>query len=97
MTLREEFAQVRIKNIMDKESEFDFPEFVRCIRKSLSLSRKEMSKEMGIHEMKLYYLEFGKFKRMPELWILTSLADYFGMPKEILIHKAKMWISKDEV
>ncbi|MEK6877989.1 MAG: helix-turn-helix transcriptional regulator [Nanoarchaeota archaeon] len=92
MTFRDEVAQIRMKNILDKEKEFIFPEFIRCIRKSLNLTRKNMAKEIGMHEMKLYYLETGHFKRIPEISTLSNLADYFHIPKDILVRKAKSFV-----
>lgn len=96
MTLRDEIARVRIKNIIESKNEFEFPEFVRCLRKSLGIARTEMANDLGYHEMKLYYLESGKFVRMPEISFLASVADYFGIPRGILVRKAKTFVNRQK-
>lgn len=92
MTLRDEIAQVRMKGIIESEAEFTFPDFVRGLRKTLGITRIAMAKELGYHEMKLYYLESGKFVRMPEISFLASVSDYFGIPKDLLLRKAKVFV-----
>lgn len=92
MNSREAMLQDRVKSFIEKEEHFTFPEFLRGIRKSLDIPRKIISQETGIGEMKIYYLEEGKFIRMPELAIINSLADYLNIPQDLLIRKAKAYV-----
>lgn len=92
MTLRDELDQVRIKEIVDSEKEFEFPDFVRCLRKSQGIPRNKMGESLGIGEMRLYYLETGSFKRVPEIALLSSISSFLGVKKDLLVRKAKEFV-----
>lgn len=94
MPLQNELSKVKIKQFIENEKEFEFPEFIRCIRKAQGITRKKMSSDLGIHEQKIYYKENGKFSHMPEIDFLASVADYLGVPKNLLISKAKIFLLK---
>ena len=89
MTLREEIDQARIKDLVDNHNDFEFPEFVRCVRKTLGISRKHMGTCIGSTEMQLYYLESGALKRIPEMSLLCGIAAFLGISKLLLIQKAR--------
>lgn len=94
MTLRDKLTAVKLKQFIDAESEFEFPEFLRCIRRAQGITRKQMSNDLGITEMKIYYKEEGKFTRMPEIDLIVSMAEYLGIPKKLLLNKARIYILK---
>ena len=96
MSLRDEITQVRVKHFIEKENEFEFPAFLKGIRKTLGVTRKVLSVELGVHLMKIFYLEEGRFKRFPELSLLSSLSEYYGIPSDLLIDKAKKYVSERE-
>ena len=92
MTLRNKIEKIKVDEVINHEKELDFPEFLRCLRKSLGISRKRMAEELGINQMMIYYKEEGKFKRMPEIHFLSSVSHYFGVSKDILVRKAKQYV-----
>ena len=93
-SIRDEIAKVKINHIVRSESELEFPDFIRCLRNTLGISRKMMASELGISQMKIYYKEEGKFSRMPEIEFLVTISKYFGVPKDLLISKAKDYVDR---
>ena len=94
MTLRDEIGDLKIREIIKAEKEFEFPEFIRCLRKTRGISRKTMASELGIDHMKIYYKEAGKFSRMPETEFLVAISQYLGVSKGLLISKARSFVEK---
>ncbi len=94
MTLRDKLAKVRLQEYLDAEGEFEFPEFVRFIRKSQGIPRKRMGEDLGCTEMRIFRAEEGKFKKMPEISFLAEVATYLGIPKTLLVNKAKIYVSR---
>ena len=94
--LRDEIASLKVKQIIKAEKEFEFPVFIRTLRKALGVPRKMMAKELGISEMMIYYKEEGKFTRMPETEFLVSIAEYLRVPKSLLIVKARAYVDSKQ-
>jgi len=92
MTLRDEIAEIKVREIIKCEKEFEFPEFIRCLRKALRISRKKMAEDLGINQMMIYYKEEGKFARMPEVEFIVAVSQYLGVSKGLLMSKAKNYV-----
>ena len=92
MTLHDEILEVRIKHFVEHQKEFDFPKFLTGLRNTMGITRRQMSSDLGIHEMKLFYLEAGKFKKFPPAVLLSMIANYCGIPEHLLMSKARKFL-----
>ena len=91
-SLRDKIEEIKIQEIISSEKEFEFPEFIRCLRKAQGITRKRMASELGINEMMIYYKEEGKFTRMPEVNFIASISKYLGVSKSLLVSKARTYV-----
>ena len=85
---RESLQKQRLEQYVSMEDQFNFPEFLRLIRTSLGLTRLVASQDLGLSKMRLYALEYGKFRRVPEIEHLARLAEYYGVSSRLLQRKA---------
>lgn len=91
-SLKEKIEEIKIREIISAEKEFEFPEFIRCLRKAQGITRKKMASELGINEMMIYYKEEGKFTRMPEINFIAAVSNYLGVSKSLLVSKARSYV-----
>lgn len=94
LNVRDEIAQARVKEIIDQESDLEFPMFLRCLRTAQKIPRNDICQAIGISRGCLYHIESGSFKRMPELSLISLIAAYLGVNKQLLIKKCKKFISE---
>lgn len=85
---REELVRYRISSLLSTEANYSFPDFLRALRRVQGLSRRQVSHELGLRSDRLFYLEMGKFRRGVPSDELTLLAEYFGVPADLLESKA---------
>lgn len=94
MNLREEVLKLKIKKLLAKEAQYDFPKFMRFIRKTYSITRKEVAETMGVSESKIYYMEAGNFKKSLDAHFLDTLANYYAIDKVLLWRKHNLYLQK---
>lgn len=90
---REEITRYMIHKLIETELLYDFPEFLYQARIAYGISRKTVAQETKISHTRLYYLETGFFKKVNENACLI-LANYYGIPEELLINKAKKYVDE---
>lgn len=89
MTLREELMKLKVETLMKREGEYEFPEFMRLVRKSLGFTRKAVAGFLDVSESKMYYLEEGKFIRGPDPEFVATLAHFYGLNGKFVMKKFK--------
>ena len=87
-----QLCQFKIKCLIEDEEKYNFPEFLQILRKSLMISRKTIQLSTGISQLRLYYLEKGNFKRKFNKTEINLLANFYQIPKSILIKKWNEYI-----
>ncbi len=81
----------KVKFMLENEKEYDFPEFIRQIRKSLGRPRPLVSSDTGVSEWAIYRLEVGDFAIAP-IDKVIALAEYYNVPRHILVRKCKNYL-----
>jgi len=85
---RLEMSKNKINRTIHNHEKFNFSFFLEQLRDDLSISRRVMAEDLGLPYMKIFYLELGEFRRSIPVKIVHELADYFGVPREIMEEKA---------
>jgi transcriptional regulator with XRE-family HTH domain len=91
---RLEISKLDLQKTVDNQAKFAFPEFITRLRHALGITKKVMSEDLHIHHLKLFYLEHGQLTKHPEPDLLFDLADYFGVPFDLLLNKAADYINE---
>jgi len=89
---KEDITNFRIQKVMEEESAYDFPIFLRMLRRMHGMQRKCVSEDTGIPETRLFYLENGRFKRRPGIDEIRLLSEYYGVEANLLDEKAKIFL-----
>lgn len=89
MCLREKIANHRVQDAISREKYFYFPDFIKMIRKSLGLTQRSVSEQAKINEKRLFRIESLNFFLEPSEQELKTLAEYYGIPDDLLIKKLK--------
>lgn len=84
---REDITNFRIQKVIDDESQYDFPLFLRMLRRMYGMQRKCVSEDTGIAETRLFYLENGRFKRRLGNDELRLLSEYYNVGMDLLESK----------
>lgn len=88
MSLREEILSLKVKELMNRESHYAFPCFMKILRKSLGFSRRSIADLLGVSESKMYYLEDGRYgNRGPDIEFITTLAHFYGLDGRWVLEK----------
>ena len=87
MNLREEIIALKVKEVMSREKQYAFPQFMRLVRKSLGMTRKAIANMLQVSESKINYLENGKFTRGPDLEFVATLAHFYGLEGPFVMKK----------
>lgn len=87
-------SKSHLKQTISSQETYDFPEFLHELRKSIGVSRQVVADDLGIHYMKIVYLESGAFKQFPEVEIISKLARYFGAPENLMQKKALKFVAE---
>lgn len=93
---REALVKFKVSQLIENESKYDFPEFLLLVRKLHNLNRRVVAKDTGISHTHLFYLETGFFMKPPKTEIYLILAQYYGIPEELLKAKVLKYISEDK-
>lgn len=88
---RIEISINRLDSVIKHHKSYDFPEFIRTLRSALGISRRTMSEDLAIQYLKLYYIETGNGAVRLNEELLSKIANYFGVPEEILRAKANSY------
>lgn len=85
-------CKFEIDRVKENQDEYEFPEFISLMRRAICTSRKKQAEDLGLPYLKLYNLEAGSFKKVPEIEILTKISEYFDVPISLLAKKAKDYV-----
>lgn len=88
-------CKFEVEKIKHNHQEYEFPEFISQLRRALCLNRQVICDDLEMPYLKLFYLELGSFKKVPDTDILNKLAEYFDIPLSLLAKKAKDYIYDD--
>lgn len=73
-----------INDLLRKKEEFSFNEFLFKLRQYHGYSRPFVQSHTGIHEVRLFHIEYGTFKRrLKDLEIIMLSRFYHLDPKEL--------------
>lgn len=86
--MREQLCKARIDRVLKKEEGYTFGELLTQIRKAHRLSRDDVSSDLRIAPLHLFYLEHDRSKKPVPVEELKLLAEYYGVDFDML--KAKM-------
>lgn len=86
----------KLKIMLEKEEEFEFPQFIHDVRKCLGACRRVVCEDTGIKEKKLRDIELGVFCTAP-LDAIAKLCQYYGLPKALMTRKAKEYVAINAV
>ncbi len=88
-----EYQELKIKEIVKRHGEYEFPLFLTMLRKAIGYTRVTCSIDTGISCTRLHFLEAGRFKKIDK-WEVHILAAYYGVPEKLLNRKANSFIRK---
>ncbi len=78
MSFREEVLNLRVKEILKHSEDYDFPDFLKAIRKSLGFTRGSVAKNLCVTQSKIHNVEFGRYKR-PDYDFILTLSHFYGI------------------
>jgi hypothetical protein len=84
---RLEKCNIEMKQTINQNSQWEFPDFLTRLRECLNLSRKVVSEELHIPYLKLFYLELGSFMKPLEPSLVKKLSVYFGVDPNLMQEK----------
>lgn len=83
----------KVKFMLENEKDYDFPEFIKQIRKCLGRSRTLVSEDTGIAHRTLCRIEAGEFA-IPPLDKIGLLAKYYKVSRNVLSKKCKEYLAR---
>lgn len=90
---KSDLVSFRIKKLVKEEEKYEFPDMLRMLRSIHGMKRKNVAIDLGLSQSRIFYLEYGGFKRFPSEEI-TLLSDYYGVAPQLLRKKAKKFLSE---
>lgn len=91
---REDLTAFRLKKLCEEEALYDFPDFLRIVRKMHGMNRRYVCQDVSITETRLYYLETGQFKKTPEKEELILIGKFYGIDPDQLMRKVNKFIAE---
>ncbi len=86
----------KIRDIIRREEEYEFPEFLRLLRETVGGNRKFVAKELNISDFLLFHWEHGNFKRCIKPHNLALVCDYYNIPFNLMNAKMKKYLESKE-
>lgn len=86
--------KLKVDALMKEEKDYEFPQFMRLLRKSLGFTRKGVAELLDVSESKMYYLEEGKFTRGPDPEFVATLAHFYGINGKFAIQKLHDYVEE---
>ncbi len=87
--------KLKIKSMIENESNYTFPEFILAIRLCIGTSRKVACADLGITKNRLLSLENGKFSLFPKE--IPSIATYYEIPLSLMARKVKLFLREKKI
>lgn len=73
----------------------DFKQILKDLRTERDLSQDEFAKELGISKGAVSYYETGQ--RVPDIAVLSALADYFGVSTDYLLGRTQIQSVNEDI
>lgn len=89
---RDEISKFRVKKIIEDAENYTFPVLLLMLRRTYGMQRKGVSADIDLREGRLFYLEHGRFNKMPAPDELKILSEYYNFPEATLKRKAKEFL-----
>lgn len=86
----------KLSELAVKSQQFNFPDFLRVLRRAHGLARRQVCHDLNFSEMRMYYLEHGYFKKELPTQDISMLAEYYGVPVEVMMGKYQVFIDLDQ-
>lgn len=83
----------RVHELLMREHEFSFPDFVRLIRDALGITRQFVANALELNPNRIYIIEAGAFKSPVKYDIILKLSDLYGIPHQLLKRKVEEYTS----
>jgi hypothetical protein len=92
----EEIRNNKLRDVVQREDQFTFPEFLTLLRQSIGGTRKDVSKEIDISEFLLFKWEHGKFRSPIRTHDMVILSDYYNIPFRLMQNKMTRFLKEVE-
>lgn len=94
MLSKNELIRNNINVLLNKETRYDFPDFLTALRKCYSMTRVSATREMKLSgSIKLYRYENGFFNKPIPMTDLQKIADYYEIDSALLKMKMDEFLS----
>lgn len=95
MNIAIEMFKLKIEHLMESEHEYDFPEFIRLVRKTTGFSRRFVADRVGCSETKILYLEKGDYgTRGPDYQFIVDISHFFGLNGKKMLTKFRKYMTQ---
>lgn len=96
MSFRSQLQLMKLTYCLRGAENLPFPSYLRTIRRVLRHSREYVSQFTSIPAQRIQYLEEGRFRRMPEFFELSQLAEFYFQSPDDFFKKAEKFLSEKE-
>jgi len=87
ISCHEEIRHVKMRELLQREREYNFCEFLTLLRQTLGVTRRHMGKDIKISEHVIFNWESGNFQSAIKIHNLVTVADYFSVSMRLLQKK----------
>lgn len=92
MLSRDEIYKKRLKDTIMHQSLYEFPQFLKDIRKSLGYSRKDVYEFANVTQARLFNMENGLFTKSPHMEYLVLLSKLYNVDLGLLKEKLEKYL-----
>ena len=95
MSIVHEMFKMKMHKLMQVEMNFDFPEYMRLIRKTIGFSRRFVAEHIGCSETKISYLERGDYGvRGPDYEFIVTMSHFYGLDSSFMLKKFRKYMTQ---
>lgn len=88
----EDRIKLRLKKLLDRQRDMQFPEFLKGLRLAYGQSRRNVCTDLKFSEMRMFCLENGTFRRGVLLSEIEMIAKYYNIEIDLIKEKANNFI-----
>lgn len=94
MSMAEKMFSLKIEKLVENEKNFEFPLYMRLLRKSIGFSRRFVADTIGCSETKILYLEKGDYgTRGPDYEFIVTMAHFYGLNGNRILKKFRKYMT----
>lgn len=94
--VKEQISEYQLRILLEQHENYTFPEFICMWRRIRGDKRRAIWCATGITQTRLFYLENGRFKKMPTNLELKNLSAFYSIPPLLLSRKARKFIKSGQ-